>query len=88
VHGPAARLDTLNAEDFQRIFAVNVVGQYQVTRTVLSLCSDDAANVTGAMLVVDDGLSFMTAAGRMHAGRLRAVMCRIRCEHAYRTIAL
>lgn len=37
VHVPASELDALNAEHFQHIFGVNVIGPYQVTRALLPL---------------------------------------------------
>src|SRR6202012_4780795 len=50
-HVPHDKLDQLSAEDFQRIFAVNTIGPYQMVRAARSLL-EASANATGRAAAV------------------------------------
>lgn len=52
-------LDGLNAEDFQRIFAVNVIGAYQMTRAFVPMLKQQA----GSGVVMVSSVASLVAAG-------------------------
>ncbi|MGA2549699.1 MAG: SDR family oxidoreductase [Burkholderiaceae bacterium] len=63
-----SNLDGLNAEDFQRIYAVNVVGAFQMTRALVPLLSDQPqaaiVNVSSIAALLGGGSSIAYAASK------------------------
>ena len=79
-------LDGLDADDFQRIYAVNVVGAYQATRALAPLLARQGGGVVNvssiaSMMGTGSSLAYMASKGALNAltvGLARALGPRIR----------
>ncbi|MEO8079819.1 MAG: SDR family oxidoreductase [Caldimonas sp.] len=66
-------LDGLDAEDFQRIYAVNVVGAYQMTRALVPMLREQrgagVVNVSSVASIMGNGssLAYMASKGALNA---------------------
>ena len=83
----AKDLDGLDADDFQRIYAVNVIGAYQMVRALASMLerSDAAAIVNvssiASLMGIGSSLAYMASKGALNAlstGLARSLAPRIR----------